>query len=504
MANLTMTNWHIQDKTPYIKLGSSGENNASSINITVDELVEGATYYLDIGDANDSGLPNTQEMTPYAYTNAENENIYVLQMKPLRSWLGHDGIKLLQVRCVYTEDNEEVCKQSNVIHGIVTKNTGFVYQYSIAIFEQYIQKIKELVANLPITLSNLKDVAIDTPTDGQVLKYDEASQKWINGEGGGSGGTSNYNALSNLPSINGVVLKGNQSSSDIGIVVPTKTSDLTNDSGFITNDDVKKGVYIDTIPSETIEDAIYTKETVGNPIVKNTIHASIADDPESFGGIFPPYCDITSMESAVSGLSDYLYTVKPNYNIQIKLPDSNDYLHVVSIKIRHEQSSWAVARYYDTTYYTNDPSVTNVDVRTMGAQQVLYDKAIFTPLQVIMIGDETNQSFNTYELVSKPTMQVLKSLIWTEQTINDDNVTTNFVLSPNVSYIFNNRTSDLDFTFSNFDASYKQCKLIIHTGATAPTITFPNNYGVNIESIDPDSTYELICTQLGCYGNKWE
>lgn len=169
MANLTMTNWHIQDKTPYIKLGSSGENNASSINITVDELVEGATYYLDIGDANDSGLPNTQEMTPYAYTNAENENIYVLQMKPLRSWLGHDGIKLLQVRCVYTEDGEEVCKQSNVIHGIVTKNTGFVYQYSIAIFEQYIQKIKELVANLPITLSKLKDVAIDTPTDGQVM-----------------------------------------------------------------------------------------------------------------------------------------------------------------------------------------------------------------------------------------------------------------------------------------------------------------------------------------------
>lgn len=340
MANLTMTNWHIQDKTPYIKLGSSGENNASSINITVDELIEGATYYLDIGDANDSGLPNTQEMTPYAYTNADNENIYVLQMKPLRSWLGHDGIKLLQVRCVYTDNDEEVCKQSNVIHGIVTKNTGFVYQYSIAIFEQYIQKIKELVANLPITLSKLKDVAIDTPTDGQVLKYDETAQKWVNGEGGGSGGTSNYNALINLPSINGVTLKGNKSLTDIGIVIPTKTSDLTNDSGFITSNDIE---------------------------------------------------------------------------------------------------------------------------------------------------------------------EVLEYFVWTEQTISDDNVTTSFELSPNVSYIFENRTSDLDFTFSDdFNASYKQCKLIIHTGETAPTITFPNNYGVNIESIDPDSTYELICTQLGCYGNKWE
>ena len=192
---------------------------------------------------------------------------------------------------------------------------------------------------MPITLSKLKDVAIDTPTDGQVLKYDETAQKWVNGEGGGSGGTSNYNALSNLPSINGVTLKGNKSLTDIGIVIPTKTSDLNNDSGFITTNDIE---------------------------------------------------------------------------------------------------------------------------------------------------------------------EVLEHFVWTEQTISDDNVTTSFELSPNVSYVFNNRTSNLDFTFSNFDASYKQCKLIIHTGATAPTITFPNNYGVNIESIDPDSTYELICTQLGCYGNKWE
>lgn len=503
MANLTMTNWHIQDKTPYIKLGSSGENNASSINITVDELVEGATYYLDIGDANDSGLPNTQEMTPYAYTNAENENIYVLQMKPLRSWLGHDGIKLLQVRCVYTDNDEEVCKQSNVIHGIVTKNTGFVYQYSIAIFEQYIQKIKELVANLPITLSKLKDVAIDTPTDGQVLKYDGTAQKWVNGEGGG-GGTTNYNTLNNLPSINGVTLKGNKTTSDIGIVVPTKTSDLTNDSGFITANDVKKSVYVDTIPMETIEDAIYTKETIGNPIIKNSIYASTEDTSVAFGGIFKLYCDITEMESSVSGFEDYLYTPKPNYDIKIKLPNSNNYVHFVSIKLRHERLSWTVDTYYDTTYYTDNPSTTYLDSRRLTMQQILYDEAVFTPLQVMMIGNETNQNFNTYELTNKSTMDMLKSLIWKEQTINDDNVTTSFELSPNVSYVFNNRTSNLDFTFSNFDTSYKQCKLIIHTGATAPTITFPNDYGVNIESIDPDSTYELICTQLGCYGNKWE
>lgn len=74
-------------------------------------------------------------------------------------------------------------------------------------------------------------------------------------------GASNYTDLSNKPQINNVELVGNKSLSDIGVqqtvisetepmddsvevwidpsgdsvTVPTKTSDLTNDSGFITN-----------------------------------------------------------------------------------------------------------------------------------------------------------------------------------------------------------------------------------------------------------------------------
>ena len=51
---------------------------------------------------------------------------------------------------------------------------------------------------------------------------------------GGSGGTSDYTDLSNKPSINGVELSGNKTNSQLGI--PTKTSDLTNDSGFLTSE----------------------------------------------------------------------------------------------------------------------------------------------------------------------------------------------------------------------------------------------------------------------------
>lgn len=56
-------------------------------------------------------------------------------------------------------------------------------------------------------------------------------------KGSGSGGTTNYNQLTNKPSINGYTLSGNQSAAQLDLAassdVPTKTSDLTNDSNFI-------------------------------------------------------------------------------------------------------------------------------------------------------------------------------------------------------------------------------------------------------------------------------
>lgn len=50
----------------------------------------------------------------------------------------------------------------------------------------------------------------------------------------GDGGTTNYNDLTNKPSINSVTLTGNKTTSDLNI----KTSELVNDAGFITNADI--------------------------------------------------------------------------------------------------------------------------------------------------------------------------------------------------------------------------------------------------------------------------
>lgn len=45
---------------------------------------------------------------------------------------------------------------------------------------------------------------------------------------------SDYDALENKPSINGVELQGNKSASDLGIVIPTNVSAFENDAGYLT------------------------------------------------------------------------------------------------------------------------------------------------------------------------------------------------------------------------------------------------------------------------------
>lgn len=55
----------------------------------------------------------------------------------------------------------------------------------------------------------------------------------ISSTGGGGGGTGDYQDLINKPKINNVILSGNKTTEQLGLA--TKTSDLTNDSGFITS-----------------------------------------------------------------------------------------------------------------------------------------------------------------------------------------------------------------------------------------------------------------------------
>lgn len=80
----------------------------------------------------------------------------------------------------------------------------------------------------------------------------------LNGEltGGIFYGTMDYDELINKPTINGVELSGNKTTEDLGIIIPTKTSDLTNDSGYVITTDLAavatSGSYNDLIDTPTI------------------------------------------------------------------------------------------------------------------------------------------------------------------------------------------------------------------------------------------------------------
>lgn len=89
--------------------------------------------------------------------------------------------------------------------------------------------------------------------------------------------SNNYNDLENKPKINGVTLAGDKSLTELGI--PTKTSELTNDSGFITSGSVPTKV------SELTNDLEFTTKTY----VDNAINA--------LSNILSQFDDITVVET---------------------------------------------------------------------------------------------------------------------------------------------------------------------------------------------------------------
>lgn len=79
-------------------------------------------------------------------------------------------------------------------------------------------------------------------------------------------GTYNYNELTNKPSINDVTLQGNIQSSALGI----KTSDLTNDSGYISEADIP------TATSDLTNDSGFVNATQVQAVVSNAIPSDIS------------------------------------------------------------------------------------------------------------------------------------------------------------------------------------------------------------------------------------
>lgn len=102
----------------------------------------------------------------------------------------------------------------------------------------------------PSELEQLRNLKQDKLTAGENITIDENNVISATGGGGTGSGTTDYEKLDNLPKINGVELVGNKTTNDLGIKMPTKLSELTNDKGYIDNttlDDYYTKTEIDTL-----------------------------------------------------------------------------------------------------------------------------------------------------------------------------------------------------------------------------------------------------------------
>ena len=143
----------------------------------------------------------------------------------------------------------------------------------------------------------------------------------VTGEGvisavGGSSGTTDYTALTNKPAIAGVTLEGDKSLVDLGIQaagdyalaseIPTVTSDLTNDSGFITNTALAD--YAQTSSLATVATSGSYNDLEDKPSIPEAYTLPTASTTE-LGGVKVDGTTITIADGVISAQASDPYTL---------------------------------------------------------------------------------------------------------------------------------------------------------------------------------------------------
>lgn len=159
---------------------------------------------------------------------------------------------------------------------------------------------------------------------------------------GGGEGTTNYNQLSNKPSINDVTLSGNKTTADLGITIPTKTSDLTNDgtnatgidmANFALSNEADSGLYIgsgnDIRVRKGLTSSTYTDTSIEVQANKVTSISSSSTDTE-YPSAKAVNTLFNSSKSIVIGerTSNTTLTITTAWSAgQVKVPLQNLYLN---------------------------------------------------------------------------------------------------------------------------------------------------------------------------------
>lgn len=156
----------------------------------------------------------------------------------------------------------------------------------------------------------------DAPSDNK--QYARKNGAWSEVVGGGGGGTGDHTQLTNrdsndqhpMSAITGLqsALGGKANTED----VPTKTSDLVNDSNFATENYVDSHAYDDTALKgrvTTVEGKIPEQATSSNQLAdKDFVNSSIATNTATFRGTFNSVAELQAY-SGTKTINDYAFVI---------------------------------------------------------------------------------------------------------------------------------------------------------------------------------------------------
>lgn len=233
--------------------------------------------------------------------------------------------------------------------------------------KSYINKVMpQKVSELQNDSGYITGVSKITFTGSQSAVYDGKSNITVNVSGGGQG-TTDYTDLTNKPSVNGVELSGNKTTSQLGITIPTKVSELENDRNYVLKTTYNAGLAAkaDTSSLARVATSGSYNDLSGKPTIP-TVPSNISSFTNDAGYITQATVDSKVDASALktvafSGSYNDL-TNKPN------IPDSIEIDSSLSSTSTHAVSNSAITAALNTKQNTLT-SGTNIKTISIGGTE---------------------------------------------------------------------------------------------------------------------------------------
>ena len=204
--------------------------------------------------------------------------------------------------------------------------------------------------------------------------YYENNAKYYSEHGGG--GTHNYNDLLDKPSINNVTLEGNKTLEELG--VPLKTSELTNDSGFISS-----------IPSGYITESELSDE-LDNYATLTQLNTKADASSLSAVALSGSYNDLTNKPTIPSKTSqltnDSNFVSDANYvhtDNNFTTTEKNKLSGIASGAEVNVQSDWNVTNTSSDAFIKNKPSIPTK------TSELTNDSGFLTSVPVTSVNNKT-------------------------------------------------------------------------------------------------------------------